>query len=89
MGGGRGGGRHVVMLEKTRINEHWLKKASRRRQTRRHVRKNSHQRALVKKSIRTHQPPGKNTKMSVPEAGHDVARTRLVPEPAVGCHGRR
>jgi hypothetical protein len=32
----------------------------------------------VKKSIRTHQPPGKNTKTSVPEAGHDVARTRLV-----------
>jgi hypothetical protein len=28
MGGGRGGGRHVVILEKTRINEHWLKKAS-------------------------------------------------------------
>jgi hypothetical protein len=75
-----------IASERAADSDGWQK---RWRQTRRHVRKNSHQRARVKKSIRSHHPPGKNTKTSAPEAGHDVARTRVASEPAVDCHGRR
>jgi hypothetical protein len=42
--------------------------------------KNSHQRVLLKKAPELTAPLGKVKIMSVPEDGHDVARTRIAPE---------
>jgi hypothetical protein len=50
--------------------------------------KKSLSRALVKK-VTELTPQAKKKKQSMPNVGHNVESTRVEPEPAVDCHGRR